>query len=655
MKPFYVFLLSIHCTLLLTSQAQPLPAKRNHANWPVYGSSNSATKYSPLDQINASNFNKLEIVWRWSSIDQPLLDADTSLHTWKNESTPLKIRNVLYTSTSLSQVAAIDARNGTTIWQYDPETYKSGTPPNMGFVHRGLAYWEKGSNRHVYIATGDAFLIALDANTGKPVTSFGDKGRIDLTSGLDRKVNRSFYGCTSPPLICNNVIIVGASILDFPMTNSMPPGDVRGFDAFSGKLLWTFRAVPRHHELGAATWELESWRNAGNTNVWTWMSCDEKLGYAYLPFSTPSNDFYGGQRHGDNLFAESVVAVNVKTGQRVWHYQTVHHGLWDYDLPAPPVLADVTINGKKRKIVAQVTKQGFVFVLDRITGRPVWPVLEQPVPASKIPGEKAALTQPFPTLPKAFEKQGIDTNDLIDFTPKLRALALDSLAKYDYGPLYTPPSKRGTVAVPGIFGGGSWAGAALDPAKGILYIPSSIKPAVLRLFLRDPNDPKSFAGYFDLGEFAGPVGLPLLKPPYGKITAIDLNTGQHVWMQPVGNLPASHPYLKHLNLKNLGSPTRNHVLLTKTLLLAAAEGDDVYRPSLFQDGMLSHSKITEPYLRAFDPVTGKLIGEILLPANASGAPVTYTVKGKQFIVIPVGGASQKAELIALALPDSSIP
>ena len=586
---------------------------------------------------------------------QPLLDADSTLRTWKNESTPLKIGDVLYTSTSLSQVAAINAKDGTTIWQYNPGAYKSGSPPNMGFVHRGLAYWKSGTDKRVYIATGDAFLIAVNCKTGKPVETFGDQGSIDLTKGLRRGIDRMNYGVTSPPLVCNKVIVVGSNIVDYPATAAMPPGDVRGFDARTGRLLWTFESVPQNHEFGSDTWENNSWKNTGNTNVWTWMSCDEKLGYVYLPFGTPSNDFYGGKRHGDNLFGESIVALDVKTGRRIWHYQTVHHGLWDYDLPAAPVLADVTLNSKKRKILAQVTKQGFVFVLDRVNGKPVWPVEERPVTSSSIPGEKTSATQPYPTNPKPFELQGIDTSDLIDFTPELKALAANMLTKYDFGSLFTPPSEKGTLILPGNVGGASWSGAALDPIKGVLYVPSISKPAVLRLINMNPGNTDYYIGYFALDEFAGPDDLPLVKPPYGRITAIDLTTGKHLWMQPVGIGPANHPLLKNLGLTNLGSPERNHILLTKTLLLAAQEGGGTYRPSPFQNGMSIYSESKDPCLRAFDPQTGKLIGEILLPTNANGAPITYTVKGKQFIVIPIGGASQKAELVALALPDAPNP
>jgi quinoprotein glucose dehydrogenase len=645
-------LLFFYLLALFNTSAQLATKKANKSDvdWSVYASTNKSTKFSAVDQVNASNFKDLRVAWVWQSIDQPLLDADSTLRTWKNESTPLKIGKVLYTSTSLSQVAAIDAWSGKTIWQYNPETYKHGHPPNMGFLNRGLAYWVKGTDKRLYIATGDGYLIAINASTGKPVKSFGEDGKIDLTKGLRRTIERQDYGVTSPPIICNNTIIVGSNVSDNPRKEAMPPGDVRGFNVQTGKLLWIFESVPRNGASGSDTWEGETWKNTGGTNVWTWMSCDETLGYVYLPFGTPSNDFYGGKRHGDNLFAESLVALDVKTGKRIWHYQMVHHGLWDYDLPAAPVLADLVIDGKKRKLLAQITKQGFVFVLDRVNGKPIWPIDEKQVPASRTPGEKTATTQPFPTKPAPVDRQGIGLNDLIDFTPELKKLATDTLHLYDYGPLYTPPTEKGTVVLPGLVGGGSWSGAAVHPTKGILYVPSVTKPVIIRL-VKMQRDSSSFMGLRMLDKFAGPEELPLIKPPYGRITAIDLKSGKHLWIQPVGNGPVNHPLLKELKLKNLGSPDRNHLLLTETLLLAAQEGEGKYRPSPLGNGIDNYSKTKEPFLRAFDPENGNLIGEISLPTNASGAPISYTANGRQFIVITIGGASQKAELIALTLPD----
>ena len=423
-------------------------------------------KFSPLQHIDATNVARLRIAWRWLSVDEPLRSKNAKLWTWKNEATPLMVAGTLYVSTSLSQVAAIDPVSGQTKWIYDPETYKAGTPPGGGFVHRGVALWEDAGERRIIIATGDAYLIALDAATGAPVRNFGDRGRVDLTAGLRRPVDRMFYGMTSPPMICRNTIVVGSSILDMdgswamPPPTAMPPGDVRGYDVRSGALRWRFESVPQHDAFGSETWHEESWRAGGDTNVWSMMSCDEALGYVYLPFGTATNDYYGGRRPGDNLFAESLVALNAETGRRIWHFQAVRHGLWDYDLPAAPNLVDITVDGRAIKAVAQVSKQGFVYVLDRVSGKPVWEIEERAVPTSRVPGERASSVQPFPTRPLPFDRQGLAAEDLIDFTPDLRNAAVAIVKQYDYGPLFTPPSERGTIAVPGTLGGASWAGCS---------------------------------------------------------------------------------------------------------------------------------------------------------------------------------------------------
>ncbi|MFQ5571519.1 MAG: T9SS type A sorting domain-containing protein, partial [Rhodothermales bacterium] len=487
------------------------------------------------------------------------------------------------------------------------------------------------------------------ADTGRPILDFGIEGRIDLTKGLRRPINRFFYGVSSPPLVCNNTVIVGASILDAPVVKEMPPGDIRGFDARTGNVKWIFESVPQGDSEGAETWENESWRHTGNTNVWPPMSCDEELGIVYLPFGTPSNDYYGGHRPGDNLFAESLVAVDVETGEKVWHYQMVHHGIWDYDLPAAPNLVDITVNGKQIKAVAQITKHSFTFVFDRVTGEPVWPIEERPVPQSTVPGERTAATQPFPTRPLPFDRQGITENDLIDFTPSLNQQALTILQRYDHGPLFTPPTQRGTIAVPGVSGSASWSGAAVDPDKGILYVPSMTPPFILRVAPATSNPHYNFSGSFEYGPI-GPQNLPLLKPPYGRITAIDLNTGEHLWVSPVGEGPRNHTAIQHLNLPKLGWARRSFPLLTKTLLFVAQEGITLSRGGsplgwAAEIGSRNH----DPNLRAFDPDDGTEWATIRLPGNATGAPISYMAAGQQYIVVPVGGASHPAELVALTL------
>ena len=630
-------------------------AQPKDIEWRYYASDAASTKFSPASQVNSKNVKDLQVTWRWSSIDQPLLDADSTLSTWRNESTPLCINGVLYTSTSLSQVAAIDAATGKTLWTYNPGTFKNGRPPNLGFVHRGVTWWEHGNDKRIFIGTGDGYLVALNALTGNPVNSFGSNGRIDLLKGMRRPAERSEYSVTSPVIVCRDILIVGSAVNDHPhadVTHALPPGDIRGFDVVSGKQLWVFETVPQKNAFGNNTWLNNSAERAGNTNVWTWMSCDDKLGYVYLPVSTPDNDFYGGKRPGDNLFSESLVALNAKTGKRVWHFQMVHHGLWDYDLPCAPILLDIIVKGKKINAVAQISKQGFTYVFDRITGKPVWPIVERPVPAALVEGDQISATQPFPTKPLPFDKQGLTTDDLIDYTPELRQAALKKLSEFNYGPLFTPPSEKGTILLPGNVGGASWAGAAADPRKGLLFIPSHTLPSVVQLTkAKNKTDHYPYTGHYDFTLFLGPGRLPLIKGPYGRVTSIDLNSGDHVWMKPVGRGMNDHPLLKNLNLPPLGLFARNHVLLTSTLLFMGQEGMGTPRPSPYSHGLEMVSENLFPCLRAFDPATGELLAEIPLPSNASGAPMTYTLKGKQYIVVPIGGASQKAELVALSLAE----
>ncbi len=651
-------MLPVVLALLLTLAGCQAAAPRGDAfappdaEWRAYGGTYASARYSPLDQINRDNVSQLRVAWRWRSPDHDVMERDPRIETFANETTPLMVGGVLYVSTSLSQVAAIDAATGQTIWTHDPEVWKLGTPPNHGWVHRGVAYWTDGREARIFIGTGNAFLIALDARTGKPVPGFGQEGRIDLTDGLGRPVDRRWYSVTSPPVVVRDVVVVGASIFDYPVRPDMPPGHVRGFDAHTGRMRWIFHTIPQAGEVGNETWEQGSWKDGGGANVWAPMSADEELGYVYLPVSTSANDYYGGARPGDNLFAESLVCLDATTGRRVWHYQVVRHGVWDYDLPAAPNLANVTVDGRRVKAVAQVTKQGFVFVFDRVTGRPLWPIEDRPVPQSKVPGEKTAATQPFPTRPAPIDQQGVRPEDVIDFTPELRRQALAILEQYDWGPLYTPPSERGTVFVPGVAGGASWSGAALDPTTGRLYVTSRTLPFVTRL--NPPGLPVPFGIRYaaDPQPMFGPGRLPLFKPPFGRIVAIDLNTGDHAWTVPLGEGPRNHPSLAHLNLPRLGSERRGFPLVTSTLLFAAQEGRALGRRQA-QDRpwvRIFTWDVYEPTLQVFDKATGALIAQVELPANAQGALMTYMVRGRQYIVMPVGGANLPAELIALTLP-----
>jgi len=612
--------------------------------WPSYAGDKASTKYSPLAQINGGNFSRLKTAWVWKSAEEEVAKAN-DLKTWVWESTPLMVGGVLYVCTSLSQVAALDAATGNALWIYDPETWKNGIPSNNGFVQRGVTYWADGKDRRILFGTGDGYLICLDAHTGKIIPSFGHEGSIDLTQGLGREVDRHLYGVSSPPIICRDVVVIGSKVNDVPLVSEMPPGDVRGFDVRTGKLQWTFHAIPKEGEFGNETWKNGSWQTTGSANVWTMMSADEALGYVYLPFSTPSDDFYGVHRPGDGIFGDSLVCLDARTGNRVWHFQMVHHGLWDYDLPCAPNLVDIRVDGKPVQAVAQMSKQGFCYVFDRVTGKPIWPIEERPVPQSTVPGEKTSPTQPFPTKPAPIDRQGVTENDIVDFTPELHKQAMAVLGKYNYGPLFTPPSlEKPTIEMPGIAGGASWSGAAFDPETGILYVTSVTLPFACKLS-------KSSVPQIDYFGEMTPVetiqGVPLWKPPYGRITAIDLNTGEHRWMTPAGDLARSNPVLQQLRLHSLGRPGRGHILLTKTLLIVGQDGGTHREGGAI--AKVPNFEINDPSICAYDKATGKLVGEIPLPRNITGAPMTYMLNDKQFIVVPTGGANLPAELIAVCL------
>jgi quinoprotein glucose dehydrogenase len=555
------------------------------------------------------------------------------------------VGGVLYTSTAMSQVAAIEAATGKTLWVYDPETWRVKRPTTKGFQHRGVAYWREGREERIFIATADSQLIALDARTGKPIPQFGAGGEINLrTVGLYRIAQGAtdLYGHSSAPIICRDVVIVGSYIKDRGNTREMPPGDVRGFDVRTGKLLWAFHTVPQAGEFGNETWLNGSWKYTGNTNVWAPMSADDELGYVYLPVSTPTNNFFGGERPGDGLFGESLVCLEAKTGKRVWHFQMVHHGVWDYDPPAAPNLIDIKVGGRRIKAVAQVTKQGFCYVFDRVTGKPVWPIVERPVPQSQLADEKTAPTQPFPTKPPAFERQGVTIDDLIDFTPELRAEAVELLKRYDYGPLFTPPGKKPTIILPGVVGGANWTGAAVDPETAMLYVPSITLPLAIGLDQTAAGESDFSVEIAGGGRVDGPRGLPLLKPPYGRITAIDLNKGEIVWMTSNGDGPRRqvNEVLSRLGRNGadvgpLGGMGRAGPLLTKTLLFVG-EGP--------------HDPLAQPMFRAYDKATGKVVWEFKLESHVMGAPMTYVAGVKQYIVVACGFRKWPHELVALSLP-----
>jgi quinoprotein glucose dehydrogenase len=668
---------------LLVAGMNGLPAHAQHGatngEWRFYGGDAGTTKYSPLDQIDASNVKDLKIVWEWKAENF----GKRPDFNW--EVTPLMAGGVLYfTAGTRRDAVAVDAATGETLWMYRLDEGPRGATVAR-VVNRGLAYWTdgKGDERILLISPGYE-LIELNAKTGLPVPGFGENGKIDLTEDLDRPtVKPGQIGASSPAIVVRDTVVVGAALLagTAPRSKENVPGYIRGFDVRTGKRLWTFRTIPHPGEFGNDTWEQDSWKYTGNTGAWAPLSADEELGYVYIPVEMPTGDFYGGNRPGNNLFSDSLVCLDARTGKRIWHYQLVHHDIWDWDVAAPPILVDITVNGKKIKAVAQVMKQAFVFVFDRVTGEPVWPIIEKPVPQSDVPGEKTSPTQPFPTKPAAFDRQGSSEDDLIDFTPELKQEAIKITSQYKMGPLYTPPivpdtnGKAALFLLPAHVGGANWPGGAVDADTGVLYVASVTNSEFLAVSKADPK--RSDMGYVggrgaravaapgrasggarvsgssdDSEAFAmrpvprvnvGPQGLPLVKPPWGRITAIDLNTGEHLWIVANGAAPdyiKNHPALKGIDLSNTGRPSRSLLMVTKTLLFGP-EGNNLWASPAGAGGNT---------FRAYDKKTGKVISELTLPAMATGVPMTYMIGGRQFIVLAVGAAGVPAELVALALP-----
>ncbi|WP_353092318.1 pyrroloquinoline quinone-dependent dehydrogenase [Methylibium sp.] len=648
--------MSIRTTALLTATAAACIAASaaETGNWREYNGDKAGSRFEPGVNVTLQSVKSMKVAWRVPLPGNQLPIDNPELRTWVNQSTPLAINGVLYSSSPLGIVTALDGATGKTLWTWDGGGYVDGTPPNLGFISRGVTYWEKGNDQRLFVGTPDAYLVALNAKTGKPIESWGDQGRIDLTKGLRRPVDRSLVSPTTPPIICGGQVIPSLAVLDSfaigrdPLKNH-PPGDVRGFDLMTGKQNWVFHAPPQKGEPGNETWEGDSALSTGGMNLWTRASCDDEQGVVYLPLSTPANDFYGGQRKGDGLFGESLVALNAKTGKIAWYYQIVHHGIWDYDLPAAPNLMDLTVDGRKIKAAVQVTKQGFVFAFDRVNGKPIWPIEEKAVPQSTVPGEKSSPTQPFPSKPAPFVLQGVTEDDLIDLTPKLKEEAKKILARYNYGPLYFPPTldKAGTLEVPGVLGGASWVGAAHNPKSNVLYVPSFTIPFGIKL-------KKGTTGVYDYtGTWAGvggPDGLPLFKPPFSTVTAIDMNTGKHLWRIPAGRGPVDHPALKDLKLDRVGVPRQSHIALTENVLFLAPEGtNSVIGLSARGNALITQAtkEEPEPFLYAHDAKTGALVGEVRLPGGVFGNLMTYTAGGKQFVVAPIGGAGLPADLVAV--------
>jgi len=611
----------------------PAAASAQTIEWPTYGGDPGETHYSRLDQINRANVRNLKLAWEWKTGETPLQEFQTTPGAF--EVTPVMIGGVLYLSTPYNRVVALDAETGKERWSYDPKAYEDGQPPNgTGFVHRGVAAWRDGKSGKLRILMNSRYrLISLDAETGKPVNDFGDNGIVNLVAGLRWETNPKHYTNTSPPVVYKDLVIVGNGVADRPVYKQDPPGDVRAFDARTGKLVWTFHTVPLSGEFGSDTWRNGSEKVTGHTNVWAPMTLDEGRGLLYLPVSTPSNDYYGGARLGQNLFGESLVCLDAATGRRKWHYQLVHHGLWDYDPPGPPVLATIHVGGKRIDAVVQLTKMGFAFVFDRISGKPVWPIEERPVPASDVPGEQAWPTQPFPTRPPPFEDQGVRLEDAFDLTPGLKAEAQAALKKYRLGPLYTPPSLEGTISRPGNIGGANWGGGALDPETGILYVKSSNSPTISRVQkVADPTPGNVDAEYVMAGgnmSFHG--GLPLLKPPYGHLTAIDLSKGEILWHVVFGDdaRVRNNSALSGVKLSDsLGAAGNSGAIVTKGGLIFVGGGDTA--------------------IHAVDTANGQDLWNYPLSRRTNGTPMTYrTAGGRQFVVI-ASGSGRDATLSAFS-------
>jgi len=608
-------------------------------NWPHYANDLAASRYSDLDFINADNVENLEIVWRWSSRNFG------SRPEMKYRATPIMIDGVVYVTAGYRRaVVALDGATGETLWVYrldEGERTESAPRLNSG---RGVAYWADGEDRRLFMITPAYQLVALHAADGSLVRSFGNEGIVDLKVGLgvDIDIVEARIGSSSPPLIVGDIAVIGAAMDPGmrPTSKAHVPGHVRGFDVRTGEQKWIFHTIPRPGEFGHDTWQGDSWQYTGNTGVWAPMSADASRGLVYLPVEAATSDIYGGHRHGDNLFSSSLVCLNAATGERVWHFQIIHHDIWDWDNPTAPILVDIEVDGRAIPAVVQVTKQSFAYVFNRLTGEPVWPIEEKQVPQTQVPGEWTSPTQPFPSRPAPFDRQGVTVEDLIDFTPALREEAMGLVADFKLGPLFSPPSlaeaadgTKGTLVLPGSLGGANWESGAIDSRAGILYVSSSTFPSLYAL----TSDPEySDVDFVKTGRPPRVQGLPLLKPPYGRITAIDLNTGEHLWMIANGDTPESirnHPALEGVEVPRTGKPTRAGLLVTKSLLFAG------------------ESWSGDPVFRAHDKGSGEIIAEIELPASQTGLPMTYAIDAVQYIVVAVGGNGVAGELVALAVRD----
>jgi quinoprotein glucose dehydrogenase len=654
--------------ILLVCCMFPLDAQTGAKNgeWLTYGADLGNTKYSPLSQINAANFNRLKLAWRFHT------ENLGPRPEFNMEGTPLMAGGVLYsTAGSRRDVVALDAATGELLWLHSEKEGARGAAAPRQLSGRGLAYWTDGMEERIIYVTPGYRLISLDAKTGAPIASFGNAGVVDLKLDDDQEIDliNGEVGLHATPLVAGNTVIVGAAHLNgsAPKSKKNVKGYVRGFDVKTGRRLWIFHTIPRPGEFGYDTWQNDSADYTGNTGAWAQISVDEELGLAYLPVELPTGDYYGGHRPGNGLFGESIVAVDLKTGQRKWHYQLVHHGMWDMDIPCAPMLVDITVNGQSVKALAQPTKQSILYVFNRVNGQPIWPIEEKPVPRGDVPGEWYSPTQPIPTKPQPYGRSGFSLDDVIDFTPELKAQALQIVSKYKTGPIFTPPvvSKAegplGTLDIGCCQGGTNWPGGSYDPQTHMLYVYGKTEMSSLGLVA--PAAGRSDMNYVQgraapavveqpAAEGANPggragallvQGLPLFKPPYGAITAINMDKGEIVWQIPHGETPdnvRNHPALKGLAIPRTGRAGNIGAVTTATLLIAGEAGF-----------VTNEQGQRGAYLRAYDKATGKDAGAVFMPAGQTGSPMTYMVNGKQYITLAIGGAGFPAEIIAYTLPE----
>ncbi|HUR35131.1 MAG TPA: PQQ-binding-like beta-propeller repeat protein [Vicinamibacterales bacterium] len=635
-----VWLWSLAIVMSGAALAAQGPATRQ-VEWTSVGGDPGNAKASSLSDINSDTVQQLKVAWTWNHGEGPLAEYRTVPGNF--ETTPLMIDGVLYVTTPYNNVAALDATTGRELWRFDSEAYKMGQIPGTGFKHRGAAVWRDGNRVRVFLNSRTK-LYALDGATGKPIPSFGTGGWTSLTRGFPGgKVTEEQVTQGSPPVIYKDLVIVAHAVPDAYQLQRDAPGIVQAFNVRTGKLAWVFNIIPQApDDFGADTWGNESWRFTGHANVWAPMTVDAQRGLLYLPTSTPSSDSYGGRRPGANLLAESLVCVDAATGKRKWYFQMVHHGLWDYDNPSAPNLVTITVDGKRIDAVVQVTKQGFAFVFDRVTGAPVWPIEERPVPTdSDVPGEQVYPTQPFPTRPPPFTPQGVRLEDANDLTPEIHALAIEEMQKYRIGPLFTPPSLGGTLKRPTSTGGANWGGAAFDAATGYLFVRAQNNVTIERVGKNDgssKNVDVEYSNQFaNRGRGSRLNGIPIVKGPYATLTAIDLNKGEIAWQKPVGEGSPGirdNPLLKDVTLPDrLGSDSKGGAIVTASGLIFLGGGDK--------------------YIYAFDKMTGREVWRGELPYANAATPMTYRSRsGEQFIVVATGSGPENA-LVAFSLGPGS--